>query len=316
MTNLKLGALLWTQGATMQEQLAGAREVERLGYDSLWTWDHLHAIFGDPMQPIFEGWTLLSAWAMATSRVQLGLLVGANTFRNPGVTAKMAATLDHVSEGRAVLGIGGAWFEFEHTAHGLDFGSGFGQRLDWLDEAVAACRVLLDGGTVTSEPGAHYAFRELRHLPPPVQAHMPIMIGGSGEKKTLRTIAKYADMWNAMGSVDLLRHKVGVLQQHCDAVGRDISEIEFTLGAKPIIRDSQAEAEKAWKASMAVNRTPLSDVEDDVTFWNGTPEQIAEKLSAYVELGFHTLLVEMPAPWDQETLERLIGEVKPLIERG
>lgn len=316
MTKLKMGVLLWTQAATMQQQLDGAREVERLGYDSLWTWDHLHAIFGDPDQPIFEGWSLLSGWAMITQRVQLGLLVGANTFRNPGITAKLASTLDHLSGGRAVLGIGGAWFEHEHVAHGIDFGSGFGQRLDWLDESVGAMRTLLDGGSVTSAPGGHYGFHDLHQLPTPVQSHLPIMIGGSGEKKTLRTVAKYADMWNGMGTLDTMRHKVEVLRQHCDAVGRDISTIEFTLGAKPCIRDSQAEAERVWKEHMAFNRTPLSEVDDDVTFWNGTPEQIAERLSAFFELGFHNLLVEMPAPWDQETLERLIGEVKPLVERG
>jgi len=316
MTDLKLGVLPWSQGATMQEQLAVAREVERLGYDDLWTWDHLHAIFGDPHQPIFEGWSVLTAWAMTTERVRLGLLVGANTFRNPGITAKLASTLDHVSDGRAILGLGGAWFEHEHTAHGIDFGSGFGQRLDWLDEAVAANRALLDGGTVTSAPGSHYAFQELRHLPVPVQDHLPIMIGGSGEKKTLRTVAKYADLWNAMGPVDVMRHKVAVLQQHCDAVGRDISEIEFTLGAKPIIRDSQAEAERFWAANMERNKTPLSAVEDDATFWNGTSDQIAERLAPYVELGFHHILLEMPAPFDQETLERIMTEVKPLIERG
>jgi alkanesulfonate monooxygenase SsuD/methylene tetrahydromethanopterin reductase-like flavin-dependent oxidoreductase (luciferase family) len=316
MTNLKFGVLPWTQGATMQEQVATAQEVERLGYDGVWTWDHLHAIFGDPNQPIFEGWTLLTAWAMATKRVTLGLLVGANTFRNPGLTAKLAVTLDHVSDGRAILGIGGAWFEFEHTAYGIDFGTGFGQRLDWLDEAVAACRVLFDGGTVTSEPGAHYDFHELRQLPVPLQRHLPIMIGGSGEKKTLRTIAKYADMWNGMGTVDVMRHKIEVLRGHCDAVGRDISEIEFTLGGKPVIRDSQAEAERFWKSNMERNKTPLADVADDVTFWNGTPEQIAERIAPYVELGFHHVLLEMPAPFDRETLERLIGEVKPLLERG
>ncbi len=316
MTDLKLGVLPWTQGATMQEQLAVGREVERLGYDDLWTWDHLHAIFGDPHQPIFEGWSVLTAWAMTTESVRLGLLVGANTFRNPGITAKLASTLDHVSDGRAILGLGGAWFEHEHTAHGIDFGSGFGQRLDWLDEAVAANRALLDGGTVTSAPGSHYAFQELRHLPVPVQDHLPIMIGGSGEKKTLRTVAKYADLWNAMGPVDVMRHKVEVLQQHCDAVGRDISEIEFTLGAKPIIRDSQADAVAYWTANMERNKTPMSDVADDDTFWNGTPEQIAERLAPYVELGFRHILVEMPAPFDRETLERLIGEVKPLLERG
>ena len=131
-----------------------ARRVDELGYDHLWAWDHLYAIFGDPYQPIFEGWSTLAAWAMATKRTRLGLLVGANTFRNPGLVAKTATTLDHISNGRAILGIGGAWMEPEHRAHGIDFGSGFGQRLDWLDESVAAIRPLLDGKSVTSEPAA------------------------------------------------------------------------------------------------------------------------------------------------------------------
>ena len=313
MTDLKLGILLWSQAATWPELLDAAKRVDRLGYDHLWTWDHIYAIFGDPYQPIVEGWTTLAAWAMATEQTRLGLLVGANTFRNPGLVAKMAATLDNISNGRGILGIGGAWFELEHEEHGIDFGSGFGQRLDWLDESVGAMRTLLDGGTVTSPPGARYAFKNLRHQPPPIQRHMPILIGGSGEKKTLRTVAKYADMWNAMGTVEMMSHKVDVLREHCAAVGRDASEIEFTLGVKLTIRDSQAEAERVWKAAIEHNRTPMSRVEDDDTFWNGTPEQIADRLAPYVDLGFRTVISEQPAPYDVETFERFVGEVKPLL---
>jgi alkanesulfonate monooxygenase SsuD/methylene tetrahydromethanopterin reductase-like flavin-dependent oxidoreductase (luciferase family) len=316
MTDLKTGILLWSQAAPWPEMLDTAKRVDRLGYDHIWTWDHLYAIFGDPYQPIFEGWTTLAAWAMATEKTRLGLLVGANTFRNPGLTAKIAATLDHVSEGRAILGIGGAWMEPEHQAHGIEFGTGFGQRLDWLDESVGAMRAVLDGESVTSAPGSHYQFDDLRHLPRPVQRRLPIMIGGSGEKKTLRTVAKYADMWNAMGPLEVMAHKVEVLRGHCDAVGRDISEIEFTLGVKLTIRDSKAEADKVWKAAMEHNRTPLSEVEDDDTFWLGSSEEIADKLRPYVDLGFRTVISEQPAPYDVETLERFIGEVKPLIDQG
>ncbi len=316
MTTLKLGILLWSQAATWPETLDAAKRVDRLGYDHLWTWDHLYAIFGDPYQPIFEGWSLLAGWARETERTRLGLLVGANTFRNPGLVAKTAATLDHISDGRAILGIGGAWMEPEHQAHGIDFGSGFGQRLDWLDESVAAMRDLLDGNEVTSAPGGRYTFDGLRQSPPPIQEHMPIMIGGSGEKKTLRTVARYADMWNGMGPVEKMRHKIDVLRQHCEDVGRDPAQIEFTLGIKATIRDSAQEAEKVYKAAMEHNRTPLSDVEDDDTFWNGTPEQLAEMMGPYFEMGFHTAISEQPAPYDTETLERLIGQVKPLVEAG
>jgi alkanesulfonate monooxygenase SsuD/methylene tetrahydromethanopterin reductase-like flavin-dependent oxidoreductase (luciferase family) len=296
--------------------LDAAKRVDRLGYDHLWTWDHLYAIFGDPYQPIVEGWTSLAAWAMATERTRLGLLVGANTFRNPGITAKEAATFDHISGGRAILGIGGAWFDLEHRAHGIDFGTGFGQRLDWMDEAVAAMRAVLDGRSVTSPAGGHYTFDDLRHQPLPVQPRLPIMIGGSGEKKTLRTVAKYADMWNAMGPVDVMAHKVEVLREHCAAVGRDIDEIEFTLGVKLTIRDSKAEAVRVREAAIAHNRTPASDLEGDDTFWEGTPEEIADRLRPYVDLGFRTVISEQPAPYDVETFERFVGEVKPLIDAG
>jgi alkanesulfonate monooxygenase SsuD/methylene tetrahydromethanopterin reductase-like flavin-dependent oxidoreductase (luciferase family) len=315
-TELKTGILLWSQAATWPEMVDAAKRIDRLGYDHLWTWDHLYAIFGDPYQPIFEGWTTLGAWAMATEQTRVGLLVGANTFRNPGLTAKLAATLDHISDGRAILGVGGAWFELEHQAHGIDFGTGVGQRLDWMDEAVAAMRAVLDGGSASSLPDSRYVFDDLRHQPLPVQRRLPIMIGGSGEKKTLRTVAKYADMWNAMGPLELMAHKVDVLKRHCDDVGREIAEIEFTLGVKFTIRDSEAEADRVWKAAMEHNRTPMSEVEDDDTFWNGTPEQLADKLRPYYDLGFRTVISEQPAPFDVETIERFIGEVKPLVERG
>jgi alkanesulfonate monooxygenase SsuD/methylene tetrahydromethanopterin reductase-like flavin-dependent oxidoreductase (luciferase family) len=315
MPNLSFGILLWNQGTDWPAYEAAAKQVDRLGYDHLWAWDHLYAIFGDPYQPIFEGWTSLAAVAPVAERMRVGLLVGANTFRNPGLVAKTATTLDHISRGRAILGLGGAWMEPEHTAHGIEFGSGFGERLNWLDESVAACRRLLDGETVTSDGTGRYNFADLRHAPAPVQQHLPIMIGGSGEKKTLRTVARYADMWNAMGSVEKLRHKVRVLRDHCEAVGRDPARIEFTLGIKATIRDSAEEATRLWKRAMEHNRTPLANVENDDTFWNGTPEQLAERLAPYIELGFRTVISEQPAPYDSETLERLIGEVGPLAER-
>jgi alkanesulfonate monooxygenase SsuD/methylene tetrahydromethanopterin reductase-like flavin-dependent oxidoreductase (luciferase family) len=309
-----MGILLWNQATGWAEYEDAARRVDQLGYDHLWAWDHLYAIFGDPYQPIFEGWLTLAAWAKVTTRARLGLLVGANTFRNPGLVAKLATTLDHLSGGRAILGLGGAWFELEHTAHGIDFGTGVGQRLDWLDESAAAVRTLLDGGEVSSEPDGHYQFDALTQLPRPLQARLPIMIGGSGERKTLRTVAKYADMWNAMGTVEFLRHKEEVLRAHCEAVGRDPDAIERTVGCKPVIRDTEAEARRAWEAQMAHNRTPMAEVADDDTFWVGTPEQVAEQMHARRDIGFHTFIAEIAAPYDVETLERWIGEVKPMVE--
>jgi alkanesulfonate monooxygenase SsuD/methylene tetrahydromethanopterin reductase-like flavin-dependent oxidoreductase (luciferase family) len=310
----KLGVLLWSQATDWPSFEAAAKRVDELGYEHLWTWDHVYAIFGDPHQAIFEGYTTLAAWSLVTTRARLGLLVGANTFRNPGLVAKLVTTLDHISDGRAIAGIGGAWFEQEHTEYGIEFGSGFGERLTWLDEAVGAMRSMFDGEPVRSAPGGRYRFEGVRMIPPPIQGHLPIMIGGSGEKKTLRTVAKYADMWNAMGSVEKLRHKDSVLRQHCEAVGRDEAQIERTVGCKPIIRDTEAEARRVWEAQMEHNRTPMSRVADDDTFWLGTPEQLAEMMVARREIGFGTFIAEMAAPYDTETLDRWIGEVKPMVD--
>ncbi|HEY7131081.1 MAG TPA: LLM class flavin-dependent oxidoreductase [Candidatus Limnocylindrales bacterium] len=317
MTDLKIGINLWSQASTWPDFLDAARRVDRLGYASLWTWDHLHAIVGDPQQPIFEGYTTLGAWALATERVQLGLLVGANTFRNPGLVVKSITTLDHVSGGRAILGIGGAWFEYEHTAHGIDFGTGFGQRLDWLDESVAAMRTLLDGGTVTSRPGGRYAFRELHHVPDPVQRHVPIMIGGTGRTKTLRTVARYADQWNAAGTPELLAELGPILDGYLDEVGRPRDAVERTTNLWMIIRDSEAEARRVWDETMALNRKDidLGMIAEERPIL-GPVAKVAERIREYVAVGFPSQLVEVPAPYDPETLERLIGEVKPLVEAG
>jgi len=314
-TDFRIGIALWSQAGTWPEMLDAAGRVDRLDFDHLWTWDHLHGIFGDPLQPVLEGYTLLGAWAVATRRVRLGLLVGANTFRNPGVVTKSITTLDHVSGGRAILGIGGAWFEEEHIAHGLAFGAGFGERLAWLDEAAGAMRTLLDGGTVDSGPTDHYAFRALRQEPRPLQAHLPIMIGGGGEKKTLRSVARYADYWNVSADPAGLARKNAILDEHCAAVGRDPSTIVRTSNTWVVIRDSRREAERVWATQMARNRSDLLPEERYRTFL-GPVEYVAGRLREHVEAGFESTIVELPAPYDSETIERLSGEVKPLVDRG
>jgi alkanesulfonate monooxygenase SsuD/methylene tetrahydromethanopterin reductase-like flavin-dependent oxidoreductase (luciferase family) len=309
-----LGVLLWSQATDWPAFERAAIRVDELGYEHLWTWDHVHAIFGDPYQPIFEGYTTLAAWAKVTTRARLGLLVGANTFRNPALVVKSIVTIDHASEGRAMLGIGGAWFETEHTEFGIDFGHSPGERLTWMDEAAGAMRALLAGEEVTSPADGRYGLRDLRIQPRPIQARLPIMIGGGGERKTLRSVARHADMWNGMGSPEKLAHKLEVLRRHCDEVGRDASEIELTVGCKPIIRSTEADARRVWEAQMAHNRTPMSDVENDDTFWVGTPDQVASEMIARRQLGFTTFIAELAAPFDDETLERWIGEVKPMVD--
>ena len=214
---VKIGALLWPQTDSWQALRDAALRADRAGLDSLWTWDHLMAIVGPWEQPILEGWTTLAALAALTERATLGLMVGANTFRNPGLTAKLATTLDHVSGGRAVLGIGGAWFEREHDAFGFDetWGSGFGERLDRLDESVMLLRRLLDGERIEHHAGRFYTMRDALVEPRPVQERLPMLIGGSGPQKTLRTTARYADAWNSSGEIDEVRDKLAILDERC-----------------------------------------------------------------------------------------------------
>lgn len=318
MTDFRFGIMLAPQTSHWPEMLAAARRVDELGYDHLWTWDHLHAIIGDPLGPIYEGYAVLSAWAAATERVKLGLLVGAVPFRNPGLVAKAITTVDHVSNGRAIAGLGAAWFEYEHTAHGIDFGATVGERLGWLDEAAGAIRRLFDGATVTSPAGSHYGFHELRQVPPPVQPHLPIMIGGGGERKTLRTVARFADYWNVSAPPEDLARKRRILAEHCADVGRDPAEIGVTSGCWALVRDSEAEARRAFDAQLrGWGQSPAAWQDENAhrTFV-GPPELVAERLLAHVAAGFEATIVELAAPHDLETIERLIGEVKPLIDRG
>ena len=313
---ISLGVALWSQASDWPSFLEAAKRADRLGFDHVQTWDHVLAIFGDRRQPIWEGYTALAALAQATERTRLGLFVGANTFRNPALVAKSMVTIDHISNGRTLLGIGGAWFETEHQEFGFDFGSGFGQRLDWLAEAVPAIRTLLDGGEVTSAPGGRYAFDHLRIEPPPLQEHLPMMIGGGGEKKTLRIVAEYADIWNVFGMPETVAHKDQILREHCAAVGRDPESIERSMGCKVIIRSTEAAAKERYEEIVRHNKIPAERLADDVTWWVGTAEQLAETIRSYRAVGFHTFLCETPAPYDAETMETLISVVKPMVDNG
>lgn len=308
MAGTKIGFLLWPQTDSWPAIRDAAVRAERAGAASLWTWDHLLSIVGPWEGPILEGWGILSGWAGVTERVTLGLMVSANTFRNPGLTAKLATTLDHLSGGRAVLGIGGAWFEREHEAFGIDFGSGFGERLDRLDESVMLLRRLLDGETVTHD-GPVYTLKDALVAPRPLQARLPILIGGSGPKKTLRTLARYGDQWNTSGRPDELAASDAILRGHCAAIGRDHAEIERTTTVDLVIRDSREAAMAAYRARLTANGEEFD--ETGQTFL-GTPAQVAESLRPILDLGFRHVLVESPAPYDLETIDR-IGEVLELL---
>ena len=304
MSAVRFGLQLWPQQTDWPAFRDAAVAAEDAGWDSIWTWDHLLAIFGPWDQPIFEGWSVLAALGPLTRRVRLGLMVGANTFRNPGLTAKLATTVDHLSDGRAVLGIGGAWFEREHDAFGIDFGTGHGERLDRLDESVMLMRRLLDGERVTHD-GRFYHFEDALCAPRPIQAHLPILIGGSGPRKTLRTVAERADAWNTSATVDEARAHLDVLAGHCDAVGRDVAAIEKTISFPTIIRDRPEAATRRFSELLAANGS--ADAGAPVTLL-GPPDAVAESIRPYIDLGFSTVIVRMPAPYDRETIER-IGEV-------
>jgi alkanesulfonate monooxygenase SsuD/methylene tetrahydromethanopterin reductase-like flavin-dependent oxidoreductase (luciferase family) len=308
--DIKLGVLIWPQYTEWQPLEQAAARADELGFDSLWTWDHLYPIVGDWRGPIFEGYLTLTGWAAVTRRATLGLMVGANTFRNPALVVKTVTTLDHISRGRAVLGIGGAWFEREHTAYGLEFGPSPGDRLTRLDEAVELMRGMLDEEAASAR-GERYHARDVRNDPRPVQGRLPILIGGSGERKTLKTVAKYADAWNTGGDLERVRHKDEVLRRWCDEVGRDHREIERTLqGGSVILRRSEAEA-----------RRVAEEVGRHNGGWPGpgtatTPEQLVEQFAPYLDLGFRHIYFDLPAPFDMETLELIAREVRPGLEQA
>jgi F420-dependent oxidoreductase-like protein len=309
LSEVKIGALCWNQYTDWSQLREVGVRADALGYDTLWTWDHLYPIVGSHEGPMFEAWLTLAAWAEATSRTRLGLMVGANTFRNPALVAKMATTLDHISGGRAILGIGGAWFETEHTAFGIPYGSSPGERLRWLDEAVQIMRGMLRGEQPSGS--RFYATRTVRNDPPPLQDRLPILVGGGGERRTLRIVAQYADACNFGGGFDNVRHKDEVLRRHCEEVGRDEAEIERTVGMGVcVIRDDPADAQRVADGIFEQNGR-ARPWENQLV---GTPEQVAEMLRPFLGIGFRHFIVGFPSPYDAESLERLIREVKPLVE--
>jgi len=309
---IRLGALCWNQYTNWPDLLAAGQRADRLGYDTLWTWDHLYPIVGSSDGPIFEGWLTIAAWAQATENVRIGLMVGANTFREPALTAKMATTLDHLSGGRAILGIGGAWFEEEHLAYGIPYGSGFPERLRWLGEALPIIRGMLRRERPTAA-GPRYHAAAVRNDPPPIQERLQIVVGGGGEQVTLKLVAQYADANSVGGGLENVRRKEAILLQHCDTVGRDPSEIErTTFTGVVVIRDSREEASRIYGSIFERNGRARIWENQPV----GTPEDVAEALAPFVEIGYRHLIADFPSPYDEETMTRLATEVRPLLERA
>ncbi|HEV3401118.1 MAG TPA: TIGR03560 family F420-dependent LLM class oxidoreductase [Acidimicrobiales bacterium] len=206
------------------ELLGRARFAEELNFDGAWVFDHFKALYGDPGGPCFEAYTLLGALAAVTTRIRLGALVTGVTYRHPSILAAEAVTIDHVSGGRLELSLGASWYENEHIELGIPFPS-TGERVERLEEGLLVVKALLttDGATVE---GRHYQLRDATYRPRPVQRpHPPLWIGAGGERRTIPIAARHADVWHAFGSVDALRRKSQVLEEHARRAGRDPADI-------------------------------------------------------------------------------------------
>jgi F420-dependent oxidoreductase-like protein len=222
-----LGIKLSQQLCTLDDLRAVWKLADEAGFDHLWAFDHFNPIFAPVEGDIFEGMTLLAAMAAATERTRIGLMVAGNTYRHPGVLAKMATTIDHLSGGRLEFGLGAAWAEVEHTMLGIEFPP-VGQRIRRLGEALTVIRALWTEETANFD-GRYYTLTDAISNPKPLQKpYPPIWIGGSGEKLTLRVVAEHADVWNAMGSVEECVRKAEILKAHCEAVGRDPAAIKHS----------------------------------------------------------------------------------------
>jgi alkanesulfonate monooxygenase SsuD/methylene tetrahydromethanopterin reductase-like flavin-dependent oxidoreductase (luciferase family) len=305
---VRIGAAFWVQHTDWPSLRDAVLAAEAAGADDIWIDDHLLADEGDRNGPKLEGWSTLAAVAAVTSRARVGLLVAANTFRNPGLTAKLATTVDHVSGGRSIIGLGGGWFEDEHRAFGIDFGSGFGERLDRLAEAVPLIRRLLDGERVTAS-GRFYRLNDAVAAPRPIQGRIPLLIGGSGPTKTLPLVAREADLWNGYGSPPSLAASDAILRGQCEAIGRDPEVVERTVNLNVVVRSSAREAEEAW-ASYVATHHPRGG--EGRLLVGGPVEAVADALAAYAAVGFRHPILIFRTPWDRETIDSL-GAIKEAL---
>jgi alkanesulfonate monooxygenase SsuD/methylene tetrahydromethanopterin reductase-like flavin-dependent oxidoreductase (luciferase family) len=308
---IRFGALLWPQRTDWAGFRSATLAAESAGFDSIWTSDHLLCPTGPSGGAILDGWTMISAIASLTERARIGLIVSANTLRHPALVAKMAVTLDHVSGGRAVAGLGAGWLEPEHVLHGIPFDTRPAARLDRLGEAATIIRQLMDGQTV-DHAGEYYQLRGAQHSPSSVQARLPILIGGEGRRRTLRIVAEVADLWNARGSLTTLLDADAALRDHCAVVGRDPESIERMANRWVVVRDDAGDARRVVEAGTAYQG--LADV-DQATVVAGSPEAVADAFRPLVDAGFRHLVWSLRAPWDLETIERL-PEIRMLLTQG
>ena len=310
---IAIGLQVWASHVGWADLMTAGRSIDAMGFESLWSNDHFVPVVGPETKfgpidgPVFEGWSVLSGWAPSTTRVRLGCLVSGAAYRNPGLLVRMATAVDHASGGRAILGLGAGWHEREHRMFGFPF-PGVRERLDRLEEAAAICRGLLDGKEVTLA-GRWYAADRLVNDPPPLQARLPLVIGGSGEKRTLRIVARYADWWNADGNDPAAFARLnGVLDEHCAAVGRDPATIRRTVSQPPpLVRSTTRAARRALAAILVRHGMPPDMVDEAVAAnpYAGPVSAISDNLAALAEAGASLAVFDWMAPFDRRTLEVL-----------
>jgi F420-dependent oxidoreductase-like protein len=283
------------------------RAAESAGFDLVTVMDHFYQIatHGEEREPMLEAYTLLGALAARTERVQLATMVTGVTYRNPALLAKQITTLDVISKGRAVLGIGAAWHDVEHVALGIDFPP-IKERMDRLEEAVQICRLMFTEER-PSFSGRHYQIDEALNYPRPIQTGgPPILVGGSGERRTLRIVAKYADWSNWFGPLDELRHKIDVLDRYCDEIGRDPATIRRTVMVPIALVADERETATFPEALPSERRGTVHPV---------TPERAAEFVQPYLDLGFRGLLIRNNYLKSPDRITNLAGEFIRLVRR-
>jgi len=295
-----------------------ATTAEASGFDSVWVMDHFYQLpgLGKPSEPMFEAYTLLSALAARTSTVRLGAMVGGMTYRNPAFLAKTVTNLDVISKGRAIWGIGAGWFELEHQQYGYEFGT-FTDRFEKLEEGLQIAKSMFVNDT-TSCNGKWFSTTDALNVPKPVQAGgPPILIGGSGEKKTLRMVAQYADACNVFGDAAQVRHLMGVLDGHCETMGRDPGTVCRTRLGTLVVGRTMEEAQGKILARFGVSSLDAlpADIQARVKgmFVMGDGPAIAEQVQELLDAGLDGIVFNMPDAHDVEQVE-LAGEVlRPLL---
>ncbi len=276
-----------------------ARAGEESGFSSLWVMDHFYQLpaLGGADQPMLEAYTLLGALATQTSRVQLGTLVTGVTYRNPALLAKTVTTLDVISGGRAILGIGAAWHDIEHEALGFEFPA-VKERMDRLEEAVQICRAMFTEPAATFD-GRYSRVHDARNVPRPLQQNGPrIMIGGSGERRTLKLVAQYADLCNISGDAPTIRRRIEVLRSHCRDVGRDPEEITVTRLASLFVTGSDEET--AQIRDLIVR---AAGAEAAAGYNVGREDEIVDQVAELIDAGVDELIFNLPLA-DPDTIKR------------